>query len=365
MLYMQLAIDRAMAEAKLCEEKQQETTNAAKVILEDAQKECASRLAWAKNTKDPRIAVGSYSPLEKKIEYLGGIYSSDVRKLIFQELKKETEAVDKLKAVSFDSQSAKAETYYYKLQERMMEQMWNQTTEPEWEMKIEEEEKSQGEKSEDDEKWDYLVPERELNHIEKHIHRAERARGLRDYKYKLIPQKIPSEMLFPKITPYNEEREKVQHIYKRETKKPKVAWAKEQIKKHQERMIRGRKLTKQRNDERDAQKLSGYVPLLLKPQVKKVKEEFERVTAYPILQPKQKPRIEVTILMKKSKEVKIQKPLQREFLVVPPFLRSQLRKKKSIDRGGMAQVEKGSPNNQEVPSPNPSTTRNKRKNNEA
>ncbi|KAM4851479.1 uncharacterized protein ZNRD1-AS1 isoform 2-T3 [Thomomys bottae] len=290
-----------------------------------------SRLAWAKNTQDPWIAIGSYSPLEKKIKCLGGIYSSDVRKLISQEFKKETERVNKYKAASFDSQCAKTETFYYQLQKMLMEQMRNQKTDPKWEVKTQEEKKPQGEKSEDDEKWDYLVSERELNHIQKHIYRAERARGLRDNKYKLLPQKIPSEMLFPNITPHNEE--KVQHTCKRETKKPKVAWAKEQIKKHQERMIRGRKLTKQRNDEREAQKLSNYVPVFLKPQVEKKAEKFERITAYPIFQPSQKSRIEVTILLKKSKEVKIQKTPRKEFLTIPPFLRSQLRKKKSTNPG--------------------------------
>ncbi|XP_042557260.1 putative uncharacterized protein ZNRD1-AS1 [Dipodomys spectabilis] len=227
----------------------------------------------------------------------------------------------------------------------MTEQTWNQKTDPEWEMKTEEEKQSQSKKSEDDEKWDYLVSERELNHIQKHIYRAERARGLRDNKYKLLPQKVPSEMLFPKITLYNEEKAKVQHLYKRETKKPKVAWAKEQINKHEERMTRGRKLTKQRNDERDAQKLSSYVPLL-KPQVeKKVKEEFKRVTVYPLFQPNHKSRMEVTVLMKKSKEVKIQKTFQKEFLSIPPFLRYQLRKKKST-AWDTAQVGKCLPNKQ-------------------
>ncbi|XP_012877353.1 PREDICTED: uncharacterized protein C10orf120 homolog [Dipodomys ordii] len=376
MLYVQVAIDRAMAEARLAEEKQQEATREAQVTLEDAQKECSrglphwlgpvlaphseppmvtdsewlglsaqEQLAWAKNIQDPRIAVGSYSPLEKKIKCVGGVHSSDARKLLCREFKKEAGTVDKLKTVSFDSQSSKAETHYHQLQEMMTEQTWNQKTDPEWEMKIEEEKQSQSKKSEGDEKWDYLVSERELNHIQKHIYRAEHARGLRDNKYKLLPQKVPSEMLFPKITLYNEEKEKVQHLYKRETKKPKVAWAKEQINKHEERMIRGRKLTKQRNDERDAQKLSSYVPLL-KPKVeKKVKEEFKRVTAYPLFQPNHKSHMEVTVLMKKSKEVKIQKTFQKEFLSIPPFLRCQLRKKKST-AWDTAQVGKCLPNKQ-------------------
>ena len=35
---------------------------------------CSSRLAWAKNIQDPRIAVGSHSPLEKKIKVRKYVY---------------------------------------------------------------------------------------------------------------------------------------------------------------------------------------------------------------------------------------------------------------------------------------------------
>uniref|UniRef100_A0A8C8Z9P2 Uncharacterized protein n=1 Tax=Prolemur simus TaxID=1328070 RepID=A0A8C8Z9P2_PROSS len=209
-----------------------------------------------------------------------------------------------------------------------MEEPWKHRVAPEWEVKIEQK-RSQSAKTEDAKKWDYLVSERELNHIEKHIRRVERARGLRDRKYRLLPQRISSEILCPKILTLekDEKNENIQKTHKTETRKHKVAWAKEQMKGHQDRMIRGRELTEQRNGQRDAQKLSRHVPPFLKSQAQKEVKEFEWVTAYPIFQPYQKSLIEVTILMEKSKkEDKIKKPLQRELLSLPPFLRSQLEK---------------------------------------
>ncbi|MBZ3882957.1 putative uncharacterized protein ZNRD1-AS1, partial [Sciurus carolinensis] len=261
----------------------------------------------------------------------GGIHSSGVRKLLVQEFQQENEELEKLKATSFDFQFARAEEYYYQqYQEMLMEEAWDYKMVPKLEMKMEEEEeKSQSEKSEDAKAWGYLVSERELNHIEKHIHRAERARGLRDHKYQLLPQKLPSEMLFPKIlTLEDEKNEESQKTHKTKTRKHKVAWAKKQMKGHQDRMIRGRELTEQRNDRREAWKLSNQASPPLKPQVEKEERVFERVTAYPIFQPYQKARIEVSVLMEKSKEDKIKIPLRREFLSIPPFLRSQLKKNK-------------------------------------
>uniref|UniRef100_G3UDQ8 Uncharacterized protein n=1 Tax=Loxodonta africana TaxID=9785 RepID=G3UDQ8_LOXAF len=179
----------------------------------------------------------------------------------------------------------------------------------------------------------YLVPNRELSQIEKHIHRAECARRLRDHRYRLLPQRIPSEILPPKILALEKEKknENIQKTPKIKTEKHKVLWAKKQIKGHQERMIQGRELTEQRNERKDAQKLSDQVPPYRKPLVEKEKKEFEWVTAYPIVQPNEKVLIEVTILMEKAKkEDKIEKPLQREFLSIPPFLRSQLEKTKEM-----------------------------------
>nr|XP_021579105.1 putative uncharacterized protein ZNRD1-AS1 [Ictidomys tridecemlineatus] len=364
MLYVKLAVDREMAKAKDFREnhhKDVRTVQATNRALKRGHSGGLSKeqravqaplsqppgmtdsewfglsaedqLAWAKNIQDPRIAVGSHSPLEKRIKSLGGIHSSGVKKLLAQEFQQENEALAKLKATSFDFRFAKAEEYYYqRYQEMMMKEAWDYKMVPKWEiMKTEEEEekRSQSEKSEDANTWDYLVSERELNHIEKHIYRAERARGLRDQKYQLLPQKLPSEMLFPKIlTLEDEKNEDIQKTHKTKTGKHKVAWAKNQMKEHKDRMIRGRELSEQRNDQREPWKLSSQTSPLLKPQVEKEERMFERVTAYPIFQPYQKSCIEVSILREKSKENKIQKPLRREFLSLPPFLRSQLKKNK-------------------------------------
>ncbi|XP_023564823.1 putative uncharacterized protein ZNRD1-AS1 [Octodon degus] len=281
-----------------------------------------NQLAWARKTQDPWIAAGPFSPLEKKIKSLGGIHSSEVRKLLAKQFQKENEALDIFKARSSDFWLAKAEEYFYQYhQEIMRKEAQNYKT-----IKVEEEEtRSQSKKSENAKKWEYLVSERELKHIEKHIHRAAQARGLKDRNCQL-PQRTPREILFARTLQLDDEKNgTTQKTHKTKTKKHKVAWAQEQMERHQERMIRGRKLTEQRNNQRNACKLSSYVPPVLKSQVKKKKEvkESERVTAYPILQPYQKALLEVTVLMEKPKEVKDQKPLQREFLSVPPFLRSK------------------------------------------
>ncbi|XP_057590470.1 uncharacterized protein C10orf120-like isoform X2 [Hippopotamus amphibius kiboko] len=158
------------------------------------------KLAWAKNTQDPWIAVGSQSPLEKKIKSLGGVHSSDVRKLLAQKIQQENETLQQLKAMSFDFLFAQAEAYYYQHYiEMMLEEAHKHKIVPEWEIKTEEEKKRpQNEKTGDTKKWYYLVPERELNQIQKHVYRAEQARGLRDHTYLLLPQRISDETPLPK-----------------------------------------------------------------------------------------------------------------------------------------------------------------------
>ncbi|XP_063092158.1 putative uncharacterized protein ZNRD1-AS1, partial [Cavia porcellus] len=284
-----------------------------------------NQLNWARNTKDPWIAAGPFSPLEKKIKSLGDIHSSGVRKLLAQQFQKENEALDKLKAMSYDFWFAKAEAYYHqRYQEITMKTAQDYKTVPE--IKIHEDEKrSQSKKSEDAKNWEYLVSKRELNHIQKHIHQMERAKGLRDHKYRLLSQRTPSEILSPKTLPLEDEKNgTIQKTHKTETKKHKVAWAQEQMTGHQDRMIRGRKLTEQRNNQKDVWKLSSCAPPLPKSQAVKKVKEYERITAYPIFQPYQKALMEVNILREKSKEAKIQKPFPREFLSIPPFLRSKL-----------------------------------------
>ncbi|XP_077635666.1 uncharacterized protein LOC144244273 [Crocuta crocuta] len=360
MLFVKLALDRALARRKDTGDKQHEASGAGTTgarrggspgnVREDqvsAQTapsgpplvtdsewldlSAEEQLAWAKNTQDPRIAVGSQSPLEKKIKSLGGIHSSKVRTLLLQKAQQENETLRQQKAMSFDFRFAKAEAYYYRRhQEMMLGEAWKCRMVPRWKMKIQRE-RPHSEKPGDTKKWDYLVPERELGQIERHIYRAEQARGLRDSNYQLLPQKTPSVTVFPKIlTPGKDEKmDALQKTHKTKTKKHRVAWAKEQIKGHQDRMTRGRELSEQRSKSR-GQGLSGPAPPVPGPRVHKEEmKEFERVTAYPIAQPYQETLLEVTILMEKSKkEEDVKKPLQRELLSMPPFLRSQLEKSK-------------------------------------
>lgn len=194
----------------------------------------------------------------------------------------------------------------------------------------EEENRLQGEKPGDAKRWDYLVSEKELDQIKKHIHRAERARGLRDHKYRLLPQKSPREILSPKtFTLEDEKTENIQRRPKAKTRQHQVAWVQEQMQRHRDRMIRGREFAEQRNHKREAQKLGAQAPPPLKPQVRKEEvKEFKRITAYPLIQPRWEAPIEVTILREKSRgESSIKKPLRRQLLRIPPFLRSQLENK--------------------------------------
>ncbi|XP_060232150.1 putative uncharacterized protein ZNRD1-AS1 [Meriones unguiculatus] len=285
------------------------------------------QLAWAKSTQDPRIAVGSYSPLEKKIKSLGGTHSSRVRKLLVQEFQQESETVDKLKTMSFDLRFAKADALHNRRQ-RMIREAWNYKPSPECDADPEAEKTTRSKTPDNAKKWDYLVPEREIYHIEKHILRAERARGLRDHKYRLLPQRIQSETLYPPM-PKNKTNKNVQKTHKTVPQRPKKAWSKEEMTQHKDRMIRGRELTEQKNIQRKTQSFTSHDHPRSKPQVMTEEEkEFEKVTAYPLFQPSRKKIIKVTILMEKSNMDEAQKPPERERLKMPPFMKSQLEKKR-------------------------------------
>ncbi|XP_036278894.1 putative uncharacterized protein ZNRD1-AS1 [Pipistrellus kuhlii] len=209
----------------------------------------------------------------------------------------------------------------------MLEDAWEYIMVPKEDLDTKgEENRIQTEKSDGAKRWDYLVSEKELDQIKKHIHRAERARGLRDHKYQLLPQKSPREILTPRtFTLEDEQTENIQRRPKAKTRQHQVAWVQEQMQRHRDRMIRGREFTEQRSKKREAQKLGAQAPPSLKPQVRKEEvKEFKRVTAYPLIQPP----LEVTILMQKSGgESSSKKPLRRQLLRIPPFLRSQLENK--------------------------------------
>ncbi|KAM7073154.1 RNA polymerase I subunit H-like [Molossus nigricans] len=211
----------------------------------------------------------------------------------------------------------------------MLADAWKYRTVPEWE----EENRPQSEETEEAKRWDHLVPKRELNHIRKHILRVERARGLRDHENRLLPRRTASEGLPPKTFPLEKggKTENVHKMPKAKTKEPRMARVKGQMKQHRDRLIRGRELAEQRNRQRGAEKLADPAPPLLKPRAKKAEgKDLERVTAYPIAQPGHEARIEVTVLMAKSKEEKeVKKPLGRQFLSIPPFLKHRLENNKA------------------------------------
>ncbi|XP_049742631.1 putative uncharacterized protein ZNRD1-AS1 [Elephas maximus indicus] len=271
------------------------------------------RLAWAKASKDPRIAVGQQSPLEKKILNLGGLHTTAARRLIIQKYQEEYEMLYKEQAVSLDYWLAKAESYYNK---RVVEMMKEQQTDSETEEKTTQ--------SIEGQKRCYFVPERELKHIERHIHRTGGARELRNKTLRQLLRPI-SETTLPKIVPeehgmQNPQRRK--QVHEREQI---------QIKDHQERMIRGRELVEQRLKERLLKINQSQSPTHEKHgKVKKEIKEFERVTAYPLFQPCHANLIKVNILMEKSQDRKeentVIKPHKRKFLTMPPFLRNQIGK---------------------------------------
>ncbi|XP_006160370.2 putative uncharacterized protein ZNRD1-AS1 [Tupaia chinensis] len=274
------------------------------------------RLAWAKVSEDPRIAAGQQSPLEKKILNLGGAHTTAARQLIIQKYQEECETLCKEQALSLDYWFAKAESYYNRRIEEIMKEEGTGL-----EVKKKTEEKTM--KSIEVPKRHYLVPTREMKHIERHIYRAGQARELNNKTFKKI-FRPPSEITLPKIIP---EDHGIQNAQRKQVNKREQI----QIRGHQERMIRGRELIEQRLQERILRKSYSQPPTRQKHEkVKEEMKELERVTAYPLFQPRRS-LIKVNILMEKSEREeadKITKPFLRKFLAVPPFLKSQIGKAK-------------------------------------
>ncbi|XP_071067146.1 putative uncharacterized protein ZNRD1-AS1 [Dasypus novemcinctus] len=273
------------------------------------------KLAWAKASKDSRIAAGQQSPLEKKILSLGGVHTTAARRLITQKSREEYETLCREQALSLDYWLAKAESYYNK---RIVEIMKEQKSGSEIE-KIEVEKTIQGIERQ---KRFYLVPDRELKHIERHVHRAGQARELRMKSSRQL--RVSSEMTLPKIMP---EAHGIQKAQRRKVNEREQV----QIKEHQQRMIRGRELLERKLKARLLGREQRLPPTQEKQgQVKKGVKEFETVIAYPLFQPHKRNQIKVSILMEKTRDreegTTIVKPHQRKFLTMPPFLRSQIEK---------------------------------------
>uniref|UniRef100_A0A8C3W596 Uncharacterized protein n=1 Tax=Catagonus wagneri TaxID=51154 RepID=A0A8C3W596_9CETA len=201
----------------------------------------------------------------------------------------------------------------------IMEMMKEQETGNEIKKRLEEETTQSIERK----KQYYLVPERELKHIERHIHRAGQVREFKNKTFKQLPT-CPSEIKFPRILP---EEHGIQNAQKRKQVNEREQM---QIKDHQERMIRGRELAEKKLKERILKKVQGKPPTREKcDSVKKEIKEYESVIAYPLFQPSSRSRLKVNILVEKTQngeENTIIRPYQRKFLTMPPFLRSQIGK---------------------------------------
>lgn len=274
------------------------------------------RLAWAKASRDPRIAEGQQSPLEKRLLSLDGVHTTAARHLVTQKYQEESKALCREQAHSLDYWLAKAESYYNK---KIMEIMKKEDTSGDTKMKVEEEIPP----STDGKKLHYWVPEREKKQIERYILRTGQAR---EFKNKAWRQTQPlSKTILPKIVPETQivpEAQRRRQVKEREL---------HQIKDHQERMIRGRELLEQRLKDRILRRSQSQIPLPeRRSRVKKERKEFERVVAYPLYQPSNTTRIKVDILREKSQDEEeastIIKPYGRRFLAVPPFLRTQIGK---------------------------------------
>ncbi|XP_023564353.1 putative uncharacterized protein ZNRD1-AS1 [Octodon degus] len=273
-----------------------------------------ARLSWAKTSKDPRIAAGQQSPLEKKILTLGGMHTTAARYLITQKHQEEYETLCREQARSLDYWLAKAESYYNK---RIMDIVKKEATGNEIKMKMEEETAQ----SVEGQKRYCVVPEREKKHAEGHTHPTGQARGSKNITSR---QPQPLSDTLPKIMPEKHGIQKAQRKQVNEREQM-------QIRDHQERMIRGRELIEQRLKERVLRKSQSQPPPRAKCEgARKETRELERVTAYPLFQPSRRSRMQVTVLMEKSQAGEevgaILKPRERKYLALPPFLGHQIRK---------------------------------------
>ncbi|XP_016070248.1 PREDICTED: uncharacterized protein LOC107538500 [Miniopterus natalensis] len=281
------------------------------------------KLAWVKASRDPRIASGQQSPLEKKILNLGGVHTKAARQLITQKNQEEYQTLYREQDLSLDYWLARVESYYSK---RLVDMLKEQETGNGVEKKLE----GKTTQSTERQKRCYLVPEREMRHIERHTHRAVQVREFTKKTFRQLLQS-PPEPSFPKIVPDGPGVQKAQRrkqVNEREQM---------QIKGHQERMIRGRELTEQRLKERFLRKSQNQPPRGEKQEgVRGEREKLESVTAYPLFQPHTS-QVRVNILMGKPRnrqEETVVKPHQRQFLTLPPFLRSQIKIKVGKTQAG-------------------------------
>ncbi|XP_007478947.2 uncharacterized protein C10orf120 homolog [Monodelphis domestica] len=355
MLYMQLEAERAIAEWLLREKKSlqgsktpphtENSISEESFLDSDRQSHepikdsdwltlsAQEQLAWVKNTQDPRIARGLRSPLEKKILRLGGTHSAAAKKLLAQKYQEERKGIHKFKSSSLDYRLSRAEAYYTSSkQDEIMAQLqryFSPDSQEDSELFAEEEIWHPP-------KWDYLVSERELKQIERHIYRTEHARNLRSKMYLPHSANIQRKKFLP--TAWTAESKEDRDNQKRpKTSEQMRELATKQIREHRERMIRGREVM-QSQMEKHIHRIPKQFPLVSKPEVKRKQVRvYDWVAAYPLLQPRHGKQLEIRILIEKSKfkgekkqeENKNKMPTCSVFLKIPPFLKSKLEKMNS------------------------------------
>ncbi|XP_074151872.1 uncharacterized protein LOC141558486 [Sminthopsis crassicaudata] len=290
------------------------------------------QLAWVKNTQDPRIARGLRSPLEKKILSLDGIHSSTAQRLLARRSRKENENIYKLKSASLDYRLSQAMAYYSKRHDEILEDSLRYVP-----VELSGPEKGSGvlqeEKKWTPQKWDYLVNERELKQIERHIYRANQARNLRNKTCILYPHDISRKTFPPRIWTTESKKDDIQK--RRKTREQMRKSEAKQIEDHQKRMILGRKVMQSHREQR-FYSIPSVFPRVSKPEMKKEQIKFyEWVAAYPLLQPRHGKRLEIHILIEKSKlkgekqeESRMKQSTGSIFLEIPPFLKSRVDKMK-------------------------------------
>ncbi|XP_054577949.1 uncharacterized protein C10orf120 isoform X3 [Eptesicus fuscus] len=149
------------------------------------------KLAWVKASRDPRIAEGQQSPLEKKILNLGGVHTKAARQLRTQKNQEEYQTLYREQGLSLDYWLARVESYYSKgLVGTMKEQEIGDGIEKKWEGKT-------TQSTERQKQW-CLVPEREMRHIERQVRQAAQARELTEKTFRQL-LRSPSETALPKI----------------------------------------------------------------------------------------------------------------------------------------------------------------------
>ncbi|XP_060048627.1 putative uncharacterized protein ZNRD1-AS1 [Erinaceus europaeus] len=240
-------------------------------------------------------------------------------KPIAREPQPDKKSVQRLQDKSSSLQLAQSEAQYHLRQQRLEAYLQNQLQLPQGMGETlyppgEEEHwrpPCPGPRTEDYECLGCPIPDRELGHIQRHIYWAEQARGLRGKQQRWAVQDIPSELWAPQSAAAEGKWKVIteEQMASRRSSRQRMAWVAEQIKGHQDRMLRGRRLSEKRRAEREALRTPSQVPPV------RTQPGGRRNTAFPITRPLWTPGIKVPRLRATSPE---------EELLEWPFLRSQV-----------------------------------------